>query len=199
VRSLLALTKAYVTDQSLPNWAAGWVYNESLMEFHQVTTVHSIKRDAFDAKFNREEECRAKGCSASQLVLNCMPTVANTMFWPCYDQIITHLSLDYVNVFRRHNVVPAVAVSPSTEATVKRIVDHANLLTSGPPEAKLLLNFLAYVYQNPGKRVRLAILLFGIQGNGKSFWMAMMKGLFGHNAAEVAGTTVLQLFKGLGR
>ena len=196
VRSLLAMAKGHATGPKLPNWAAGWVYNESLMEFHQITTGHSIKRGAFNAKFNREEECRAKGCSASQLVLNRMPTVANTMFWPCDDQIITHRNLDYVNVYQKHDVVPTAAASPEAEAAVKRIVDHAYFLTSEPTEAELLLDFLAYVYQNPGKRVRWAILLFGIQGNGKSFWVTMMKGLLGHNAGEVAGTTVSQRFTG---
>jgi len=196
VRSLFAMAKWHVTGPKLPNWAAGWVYNESLMEFHQITTGHSIKRGAFDAKFNREEECREKGCSASQLVLNRMPTVANTMFWPCDDQIITHRNLDYVNVYQKHDVVPTAAASPEAEAAVKRIVDHAHFLTSEPTEAELLLDFLAYVYQNPGKRVRWAILLFGIQGNGKSFWVELMKGLLGHNAGEVAGTTVSQRFTG---
>ncbi len=73
-----------------------------------------------------------------------------------------------MNVYRQHDVVPAAAASPATEAAVKRIVDHAHFLTSEPAEAELLLDFLAYVYQNPGKRVRWAILLFGIQGNGNA-------------------------------
>ena len=60
---------------------------------------------------------------------------------------------------------------PQLKQHVKRLVDHAHFLTSEPAEAELLLDFLAYVYQNPGKRVRWAILLFGIQGNGKSFWV----------------------------
>lgn len=65
-----------------------------------------------------------------------------------------------------------------------------------PKSFDLLLDFLAYVYQNPGKRVRWAIVLFGIQGNGKSFWVELMKRLMGHNAGEVAGTTVAQRFTG---
>ena len=116
--------------------------------------------------------------------------------WPCDDQFITHKSVDYVNVYRKHDVVPAAAASPTAEAAVKRIVNHAHFLTSEPAEAALLLDFLAYVYQNPGKRVRWAILLFGIQGNGKSFWVELMEGLLGHNAGEVAGTTVAERFTG---
>lgn len=149
VRSLLAMAKGHVTGPKLPNWAAGWVYNESLMEFHQITTGHSIKRGAFDAKFNRAEACRAKRCSASKLVLNCMPTVANTMFWPCDDQVNTHKSLDYVNVYRKHDVVPAAAASPTAEAAVKRIVDHAHFLTSEPAEAELLLDFWRMFIRTP--------------------------------------------------
>lgn len=196
LRSLLAMAKAAKPDYLLPDWAQGWVYNESLMEFHQIETGHSIKGGAFNAKFNRKQECFEADCSGSTLVLQYMNTVANVMFWPCDDRIIGHRGLDYVNVFRRHDVKLVAASTPDAERAVQRIIDHAYGLITEPGEAELLLDFLAYVYQNPGKRVRWAILLFGIQGNGKSFWVELMKRLLGHNAGEVAGTTVAQRFTG---
>lgn len=196
LRSLLAMAKAAKPDYLLPDWAQGWVYNETLMEFHQIETGHSIKGGAFNAKFNRQQECFEADCSASTLVLQYMNTVANVMFWPCDDRIITHRALDFVNVFRPHDLTPVAAATPDAETAVQRIIDHAYGLITEPGEAELLLDFLAYVYQNPGKRVRWAILLFGIQGNGKSFWVELMKRLLGHNAGEVAGTTVAQRFTG---
>lgn len=196
IRSLFAMAKARKPDYLLPDWASEWVYNETLMEFHHVTTGHSIKAGAFNAKFNRMQECHAAECTASSLALRHMMTVANTMFWPCDDQTIKHRGLDYVNIFKRHDVTPIAATTPSAEIAVQRIIDHAHSLATNPTEADLLLDFLAYVYQNPAKRVRWAILLFGIQGNGKSFWVELMKRLMGPNAAEVAGTTVSQRFTG---
>ena len=196
MRSVFAMAKARKPDYLLPDWAAGWVYNETLLEFHQVETGHSIKTGAFNAKYNRMPECHAAECSASSLVLWHMRTVANTMFWPCDDKIITHRGLEYVNVFKRHDVVPVAPQTLDDELAVQVIIDHARGLVKTPSEADLLLDFLAYVYQNPGKRVRWAILLFGIQGNGKSFWVELMKRLMGHNAGEVAGTTVAQRFTG---
>jgi hypothetical protein len=196
IRSLFAKAKAKRPDYLLPDWAEGWVYNETLMEFHHVATGHSIKTGAFNAKFNRKQECHEAECTASSLVSRHMTTVANTMFWPCEDQIITHNGLDYVNVFRRHDVVPVEASTFDAELAVQRIIDHAFSLATDPTEADLLLDFLAYVYQNPAKRVRWAILLFGIQGNGKSFFVELMKRLMGHNAGEVAGTTIAQRFTG---
>lgn len=196
LRSLMAMAKARKPDYLLPEWADGWVYNETLMEFHQIVTGHSIKAGAFNAKFNRTRECIEAECTASSLVLNYMSTVADTMFWPCDDQIIVHNGLDYVNVFRRHDVKLVAASTPDAERAVQLIIDHAFSLITEPSEAELLLDFLAWVYQNPGKRVRWAILLFGIQGNGKSFWVELMKRLLGHNAGEVAGTTVSQRFTG---
>jgi hypothetical protein len=196
IRSLFAKAKAKKPDYLLPDWADGWIYNETLMEFHHVATGHSIKAGAFNAKFNREPECHHAEATASNLALRHMTTVANTMFWPCDDHVITHNGLDYVNVFRRHDVVPVEASTFDAELAVQRIIDHAFSLATDPTEANLLLDFLAYVYQNPVKRVRWAILLFGIQGNGKSFFVELMKHLMGHNAGEVAGTTIAQRFTG---
>jgi hypothetical protein len=196
MRTVFEMAKARKPDYLLPDWAAGWVYNETLMEFHQLASGHSIKSGAFNAKFSREPECSAAECTASALVLRYMRTVANTMFWPCDDQIIGHRGLDYVNVFQRHDVTPVAPMTLDAELAVQIIVDHAFSLATDPAEAELLLTFLAYVYQNPGKRVRWAIVLFGIQGNGKSFWVELMKRLMGHNAGEVAGTTVSQRFTG---
>jgi hypothetical protein len=71
------------------------------------------------------------------------------MFWPYADQIITHRSLYYVNVYRQHDVVPAAAASPAAEAAVKRIVDHAHFLASEPAEAKLLLDFWRMFIRTP--------------------------------------------------
>ncbi|MDG1369257.1 MAG: DUF5906 domain-containing protein [Paracoccaceae bacterium] len=195
-RSVLAMAKKRKPDYLLPDWAADWVYNEKLMEFHNVPTGHSIKPGAFNAKFNREWECIEAECSASALVLRHMRTFANTMFWPCDDEIITFRGLEYVNVFKPHDVEALAPSTPTAEAAVKIIIDHAYSLATEPSEAELLLTFLAYIYQNPGKRVRWAIVLFGIQGNGKSFWVELMKRLMGHNAGEVAGTTVAQRFTG---
>jgi hypothetical protein len=190
------MAKARKPDYLLPDWAAGWVYNEALMEFHQLETGHSIKPGAFNAKFTRMPECHAAERTASALALRYMRTVANILFWPCDDQIIGHRGLDYVNVFQRHDVTPVAPMTLDAELAAQTILEHAYSLVADPAEAELLLTFLAYVYQNPGKRVRWAIVLFGIQGNGKSFWVELMKRLMGHNAGEVAGTTVSQRFTG---
>jgi len=179
----------------LPNWAQGWVYNEKLMEFHQLETGHSIKAGAFNAKFNREPEVDDES-TATSFVLSYMRTVANTMFWPCDDEIITYQGLDYVNSYRRHHVKAVEASDEDAKAALQRVIDHAHDIVAEPEDAEILLNFLAFIYQNPEARIRWAILLFGIQGNGKSFFVEMMKRLMGNNAGEVAGTTVAQRFTG---
>ena len=69
LRSVFAMAKARQPDYLLPSWAMGWVYNETLMEFHHVETGHSIKPGAFNARFNRMPECHAGDSSATSLVL----------------------------------------------------------------------------------------------------------------------------------
>ena len=180
----------------LPDWAKDWVYNEKLMEFHQLSTGHSIKMTAFNAKFDRMEEPKGFETNASSFVLDYMETVANTMYWPCDDKFVAYNDLKYVNTYRRHDVCAVEPSDADAKAAVQTVVAHARSIVADEKDAEILLDFLAFVYQNPGKRVRWAILLFGIPGNGKSFFVELMKRLLGHNAREVAGTIVAQRFTG---
>ena len=186
----------YSPSNSLPEWAQGWVFNEKLMEFHHIPTCHSIKGGAFNAKFNREQECEAADTSATNLIRNQMDTVADTIYWPCDERILTYRGLSYVNTYRKHDLVAKKPTTDVEELAVEVVLKHARHLISENLEAELLLDFLAYVIQNPGKKVRWAIVLVGIQGNGKSFWVELMKRLLGSNASEVGGTTVSQRFTG---
>jgi hypothetical protein len=77
--------------------------------------------------------CTVAAVPSTGAWMNGMPTVANTIFWRCDDHIITHRSLDYVNVYRKHDVVPAGAASPAAEAAVKLIIDHAYFLAIEKP------------------------------------------------------------------
>jgi hypothetical protein len=181
----------------LPEWARDWVYNRSRNEFYNLKTGESINRTAFNAMHDRlldEEDDDAY--SAASFVLKSMQTVAGTMCWPCSDQIITHCDLEYINTYRPHNVPAVEACDTDAKAAVKRVIDHARNIVADEKDAEILLDFLAFVYQNPEKKVRWAVLLFGIPGNGKSFFVELMKRLLGHNAREVAGTTVAQRFTG---
>lgn len=186
----------FSSANDLPDWAQSWVYNETQMEFHHIPTGHSIKASAFNAKFNRRWECQTAQVSATDLILDQVDTVADTMYWPDGDYIITHRGLSYVNTYRKHDLLENKPTTNAEFQAVQVVIEHARRLIAESVEVELLLDFLAYVIQNPGQKVRWAIVLVGVQGNGKSFWVELMKRLLGSNASEVAGTTVSQRFTG---
>lgn len=194
--TLAWMAKQKKPDWDLPDWAQGWVYNETLLEFHQIETGHSIKASAFNKKFNRMPDCQLLETPASNVVESKMRTVANTMYWPGMGDYMTHRGLEYVNTYRPHDVTPKAPDTFDAECAVEAVVQHARKLIPNEDEAELFLDFLAWVYQNPGKKVNWAVVLFGIQGNGKTFWLELMKRLMGHNVKEVTGANVAERFTG---
>jgi hypothetical protein len=58
----------------------GWIYVESQLLFYHVGLNYGIRREAFNAKYDREEECVGAGMQASHvaLVLFKIATVVDT-------------------------------------------------------------------------------------------------------------------------
>lgn len=64
------------------------------------------------------------------------------------------------------------------EAAIEKIVEHGEWML-GPERAKLLFQFLAYIYQNPTKRVRWCYMIVGPKGIGKTFFGELARACLG--------------------
>lgn len=183
-----------------PDWLLDWVYCEADATFERVTVRHSIKREAFRAKYDRRPEVVLAETDAATFALNqCnLPTVANLMYWPGEERLFETEGLLRLNTYVESGVGPCDTLEGDEDGqkVVALFMDHVRNTVATEREQRILIDFMAFVLQNPGMRVRWALLLHGIEGNGKSFFYTVMQMALGLRARVVSTTAINSDFTG---
>ena len=183
-----------------PDWLSDWAFCEAVNTFERVSVRHSIIPAAFKASYGGRGEVQMAETDAASFALNVchIPRVADLMFWPGAGRFFEHRGLRYLNTFEKSGIEPCATLEGDTDgqAVVDLFLGHLNHLIPSERERRIVLNFMAYVYQNPGKRVRWALLMHGIEGAGKTYCFTVMQRLFGHNAKTVGTTAINSEFTG---
>jgi hypothetical protein len=171
-----------------PEWLEGWIYGEADCVFINTNVSdYAIKKEAFRAKFDRMPECVALEMDAATFALNAVriPTVVRGMYWPGEDRMFETEGKHHVNTYYPSGIPPANALDDDGKAVVDMFVQHVRNSIEDQREGDLLIDFMAYVYANPGQRVRWGMLLWGIEGNGKTYFFHVLQLLMGRNATVI--------------
>lgn len=185
-----------------PEWLKGWVYVEGPCLFYHLDTGVSIKREAFNAKYDRMPECMGgfdddcAPASVVALIKVAIPTYYNTLYWPAADRVLDYKGVEYVNTWSDCGVEPWDELGERGQGIVDRFVGHINNLLDGGVESEILLNFIAYAYQNRGKKYRWAPFIQGVEGCGKSFIANVLQRLYGENLGYVEASQIAGRFNG---
>jgi hypothetical protein len=183
-----------------PDWLADWAFCEADNTFERVSVRHSIIPAAFKNSYSFMPEVVIAETDAASYALNMcrIPRVANLMFWPGAGSFFEHRGLRYLNTYEPGGVEPCATLEGDEDGqrVVELFLQHVRILITSEREQRIVIDFLAYVYQNPGKRVRWAILLLGIEGAGKTFFFTVMQHLMAHNAKTVGTTAINSEFTG---
>lgn len=183
-RELVATAKRNVSSESLPDWCAEYVYVTDTDQFYKLDSDERLSMQAFNAKNNRfvggDEEGHK---SASWVALEDlkMPTVTREIYLPSAAQLFELDGVQCVNAFRPSSV-PATASQYTTEgkAAITLVKKHIDLLTGGRKEiSDVLLGWMAFNVQNPGRKVRWAPLIKGVEGDGKTLIGRVMSSVMG--------------------
>ena len=199
-----AVTEADCWDEEKPAWLQGWVFDERDAEFVDVKTGHAIKRESFRMKYDREAECEEHEVDAVTLSSKVMPipTVSGRMYWPGNGRVfVDGAGLSYLNTWHGGGGVEAAPEGSfevgddSLEGQAAAVfLRHLELTVKDERERGLMLDWMAWVYNNPGSRVRWALLLWGIEGNGKSYFHRVLTRLMGRDSRTVAASTIEERF-----
>jgi hypothetical protein len=181
-----------------PDWAKDWVYVETLCEFANTDLNYSIKKEAFNAKFDREMECIVAECSASHLALNSyqIATVVDKMYWPGADVVFDYDRKPMLNAYYKSGVEPCEEIDFDAETVIDLFMRHIEFTVADKREQRILIDWLAYVVQNPGQRVNWALLLQGAQGTGKSYFSVLLQHIIGVNLRNLDPTAIAGRFTG---
>ena len=193
--SFKPLKRAHVADGEVgvmdtPDWLRGWVYGEADCVFINTSVSdYAIRREAFRAKFDRMPEVVAMETDAAEFALNMVqiPTVVRSMYWPGQPKLFETEGKGHVNSYHPSGI-PACDTLEGDEdgqAVVDIFLQHVRNTIEDEREGNLLIDFMSYVYKHAGGRVRWGMLLWGIEGNGKTYFFHVLQQLLGRNATVI--------------
>lgn len=170
----------------VPTWVKELCYVATTNSFYRTTTKENFSPEAIDRTYGEkllpsEEDLRQKGDEGisaksspvvrpQDYILNYVkvPKVYDNIYDPTQpnDIYIHKEGRSYVNTYTRSYPEPD---RPNAGYCGDLLKGHLANLIAEPEYANTVLNFLAYNVQNPGYKIRWAILLQGTPGCGKTF------------------------------
>ena len=182
---------------TLPDWLQDWIYVEKLCEFANTRLNYSIKREAFNAKYNRKEDVKHAETFASDYALTeCeLLTVVDKMYWPSASVTFEYDNKLMLNSYVESGYKP-VDIDSTNQHAIDLFLAHINNVLACEREQRILIDWLAYVVQNAGKRINWAILLQGAQGTGKSYFAKVLEWVLGTNAKSLDPSALGERFTG---
>lgn len=201
VKKAIAYTPS--KGEKKPGWLDGWVYDTSDDRFYDTKRNISTTKQGFDAMFDRYaltkkdivEGKTTPSSSASALALNVykIQIVNGRRYEPGADPVFYRADGVFANTYPEHEI-PELPESllPRDKASIRRVKDHIRHLLVKPEERRILLDWLSWIVQNPGRHVNWSILLQGVEGDGKSFFAFLMRSVMGVSNVQMLNAHILE-------
>lgn len=193
-------------EAETPPWAMGLIFVISTKKIYRFATTESMDRDAFDSAYEEkllptDKELEMKGepvtrqgratatIQPQKYVLNELkiPKVYDDIYDPANaeEHIITKQKVRYVNTYRKTHPKPCPETS---EAQGQAFFNHIKLLIKEPAYQQAFMDFLAFMVQSPGVKIRYAILIQSVHGNGKGLIATCARGILGRGHVKSVDT-----------
>lgn len=205
--SLVEIKKAIAYSPSklekAPRWVRPWVYDTSDDRFFNSELKISVTQQGFNAMYDREaltKEDVISGRSspsqnASSLALNRykIETVTGRRYEPGRDPIFHATDGTFANTYPEHEIpeLPEKML-PRDKRNVERVKRHIAHLLEDEREQQMFLDWMSWVVQNPGLHANYAILLQGVEGDGKSFFGQMLRAVMGVSNVRMVNAHILE-------
>lgn len=191
-------------NDKIPSWAENWVYDVSDDKFYHLERKIATSKQGFDAMFDRYaltkqdilNGAQTPTRSASDLCLTMyrIPTVDGRRYMPGRDSVFHEADGTFANTYPEHEIPAKPEVDlPRDKRNVERVRAHIAHLLPDEREQRMFLDWLSWIVQNPGKHANYAILLQGVEGDGKSFFAELMRTVMGvSNVTMVNANTLIK-------
>jgi hypothetical protein len=182
-------------EEGVPVWLKNWVYLTHSAEFYHTETGSRVKREAFDAAHGRYMTEGNPGQYALDVVK--IPVYHMTMYLPTEEATFTDGSgLKWVNSYSERSVPPVPDDPLEGWESVERVIRHFEFLFPVKRERELAISWFAHIVQTR-QRPNWAVLMQGVDGDGRTFFANMMAGVLGgDNARTINGTDMEDQFTG---
>jgi len=189
--------------RNVPHWLEDWVYVSGEDKFFNVRTKAVMTEKGFNSTFSRfllTKQDVAEGRARperlpSDVALNLyqIPVVSARLYVPGADDIFTINNTKCANTYTDRNV-PEVPEKPTKRdlRNIERVKAHFTHLFPDEREARIFLDYIAYIVQNPGKRPGWAVLIQGTEGDGKTFFGVMLGAVLGSDNVRMLNAKTVQ-------
>lgn len=181
----------------LPEWAQPWVYVTDGDKFFNTDTKQEVTALGFRRMFNRYMPVNMFGDheSADKKVTEDwgMTCVAHKAYMPACPTTFELHGLQWVNLYRPDST-PAIpsAFSSDELAAIAVVERHVALYLADPREQALLLSFCAHNVKHPGRKIRWAPYIYGVEGDGKSFFGELIGAAMGSQNVRMLNASTLE-------
>jgi hypothetical protein len=117
------------------------------------------------------------------------------MYWPSAAVTFEYDNKLMLNSYVESGYKPE-AMNDDNKHAIDLFLKHISNVLVCEREQRILLDWLAYVVQNAGKRINWAILLQGAQGTGKSYFAKVLEWVLGSNAKSLDPSALGERFTG---
>jgi hypothetical protein len=203
IKKAIAFSPDAPVGAKVPSWARKHVYDTSDDRFFNKDAKTSATQQGFNAMYDREamtkkdllEKRDQPSSTASALALNFykIQTVNGRRYEPGQDDVFYTDEGVFANTYRPFEIEydPKKKI-PRDVKNVERVRKHLAHLLEHERDQRLLLDWLSWVVQNPGRHVNYAILLQGVEGDGKSFFAEMMRAVMGVNNVTMLNAHIFE-------
>ncbi len=151
-----------------------YVYDACGENFYDLKCRKFFKPSALAALHAHDQDATDKVLLKSKM----LPKVMGVTCDPTGDLVVHEGGADLLNLFRPSDVIPAFG-------DVSIFLNHAAYIIPDEVARNHVLNWMAYLAQNPGRKINHALLIVGVQGTGKSYFGKVMELVLGrHNVAS---------------
>lgn len=167
-----------------------YVFMTATGEFIHKNTKARMGPRAFDVKHTRDTPLDHDGNEqlASNYTRNKIECVEDVMYVPSFGEIFEHVGLTYLNSYRPNRLKAKKIQSD----VVSRIEGHIAHLLPDLHEQEIVKYYLAHNVQHPGKKIHWAIVLQGVQGDGKSLLAELMQLVMGYQNVRLLNVQELE-------
>ncbi len=188
IKAMLKNKKAKSVDAG--TYVDDYVFMTSTAEYLNTITKTVMGPRAFDVKHTRETpyDLDDNPQMATGYVLDRIECVEGAMYAPMFGDTFTYGNIDFVNSYAPALIEPIKGDGD----IVKRIIAHISHLLPNPVERDIVINYLAHNIQFPGVKLQWAIVLQGVQGDGKTLLAELMQLTLGINNVRLLNVQTLE-------
>ena len=195
---LMADIKKMMKPPVIKNMATGafvddYVYLKSAAKYMNRYNKKSMNHMAFDVVHTRETPDATDDAPqlASIFARDKIQFVEGVMYAPMFGDVFNYDDADYLNGYKPNNLLPIIPIK-GAGSIVNRMKNHIKHLLPKQEEQDIVINYLAHNVQKPGVKLQWAIVLQGVQGDGKTILSEMMQLVMGMSNVRLLNVKTLE-------